>query len=130
MGVERAHVGIQRVLANYGLNIVFAVIGLEGANDSKLVCQPGELAHRLAEVNTGDGSLHGVGHGANFARCLGLWVKRFELAGSSLLKEEDHGLAGGVAGASLGRRQQGREAQSTKTEGSRRKKATATNATR
>ena len=126
--VERADVGVERVGADDGDDVVVGVVGLERADDGELVREPGEPGHRVAEADAGEGGLRGAGDGADRLRGVGLRVEGLELARPALLEEEDDRLARDGLRPLRRRGEQGRQRQPAEAQRAEREEAPAADA--
>src|SRR5690606_29452065 len=91
--IEGAEIRFETLGPDNRADVVPGVSRLEGADNGELVSDPRQLFERITEDDSRDRSLRAAGDGANAGRRLHLGVEGLELAGASLLEEENHRLA-------------------------------------
>ena len=102
-GVERAHVGAERVDADDGFDVVVAVAGDERADDGEFAGEGGEFGEGRAEGDAWDGGGDFAGGAADVRGGVHFGVERFELGGTAVHEEEDDGAVfEGIGGGGSG----------------------------
>ena len=102
-GIDRAEVGVEKVLVDNGFDVVVGVAGTIGADDGEFVGQLGEVRLKVAaEGDAGQSRLDLAGGAADFRRGGHLGVEGLDLARTAVQEQEDDGLVGGDRSAGRG----------------------------